>query len=135
MELQSGDLKIINNALHINDGQKRQYLYLKIALFMGFVNGAVNLYHYFKGQTHYSYLLIGIGLICAFALIWFFQYSNKEVISFEEIQEIKYKNILNRKSFMIRLKSGRKRELFFPRYKSDSNKLIALFQDKGFLKK
>ncbi|MCF8716038.1 hypothetical protein JM658_14470 [Joostella atrarenae] len=50
MELQSGDLKIINNALHINDGQKRQYLYLKIALFMGFVNGAVNLYHYFKGQ-------------------------------------------------------------------------------------
>ena len=51
MQLQIGELKIIDNALHINDGQKRQYIFLKIVLFLGLINGTLNLYHYFKGNT------------------------------------------------------------------------------------
>ncbi|MEJ4087716.1 hypothetical protein [Galbibacter orientalis] len=135
MQLQIGELKIIDNALHINDGQKRQYIFLKIVLFLGLINGTLNLYHYFKGETHYSFLLIVIGLICAFALIWIFQFSNKEIIAFEEIKKVKLKKLLKRKSFIIYLKSGRKREILLPKYKTDSQELISIFRDRGFLQK
>ncbi|WP_335964579.1 hypothetical protein [Galbibacter sp. PAP.153] len=133
MQLQNGTLEIVDGALYIKDGKKAQYLFLKIALLLSACIGVFHMYNYFRGDAHYSIYVIVMGIISAFILIWLFQYSNKEVISLGEIKKVKQKSALGRKSFVVYLKSGRKREIMYPKYLSDVNDLKEFFKEKGFL--
>ena len=101
------------NSIEIKDGQKNQYLILKILMILNLANAVIRIFG--KQTTEYGfieYFWIGLGIISLVVLFMFvFKLSTAEKISIVEITELEEKTVFGNNRFSLKLKNGKKRNL------------------------
>ncbi len=101
------------NTIEIKDGLKNQYLIFKILMILNLANAIIRIFG--KQTTEYDFIeffWIGIGIISLIVLFMFlFKMTTAEKISIGEITRLEEKTVFGKKSFSLKLKNGKKRNL------------------------
>ncbi len=123
--------------MEINDNFGKNNWTLKFVLILNIVNGGLNLVQSFlTGFTWFSVMWVSISLISAFILLFLiFKKTSQSSIKIKDIDWFLEKEFFGRKSFKLKLKNGKVRDLLNLRKQSQVDELESLFRKAGISSK